>query len=62
MFSFQPKIMRQTKNQETVTDTQGRKKKALKTAFEEAQMVDLVAKNFKASIKNIVKKLNETMA
>lgn len=53
--------MRQTKNQETVTDTQGRKKKALKTAFEEAQMVDLVAKNFKASIKNIVKKLNETM-
>lgn len=54
--------MRQTKNQETVTHTQGRKKKkALKTAFEEAQIVDLAAKNFKASIKNIVKKLNETM-
>lgn len=60
MSSFQPKLNRRTKKQESVTNMQGTQQ-PMHTDFERTQMLEIVGKHFEASLINMIRELKENV-
>lgn len=60
MFSFQPRIMKLAKKQESMTRTLRNKKQATETPVR-VTMLDLTEKDFKVAIINMFNKLKESV-